>query len=57
MKNSLRLLFVTLAFVTTGLFAHAATAAVTPAPSSHQQIAKKGKKSGKKKHKHHHKKK
>ena len=57
MRNSLRLLFVALAFCTTGLFAQAATETTPASPSSHQQLAKNGKKSGKKKHKHHHKKK
>ena len=59
MKNSLRLLFVALAFATTGLFAQAATDATASSSPRHQQLAKTGKKSAKKsakKHKHHKKK-
>ena len=52
MKHALRLLFLALAFATTGLFAQAATEPVaTPAQGQHQTV-----KIAKKKHKKHRKK-
>ena len=52
MKNTFRLLFLALAFATTGLFAQAATEPVAAATRSHQHSTKIAKK-GHKKHKKH----
>jgi hypothetical protein len=52
MKNTFRLLFIALAFATTGLFAQAATEPVAATTRSHQHSTKIAKK-GHKKHKKH----